>query len=330
MDTFLNQFLITFDKLHSDINCIDLHNSNNAGLFNAKLLELNNLTKFAKAINAKISNTYLIYKNKGTLFKTHKLVKTLDYKITPKTRSTKSTWRQTDTANLTTSSEPPNNAKPIAPEISINVKTLKSLDEIPNIPLYWIANIEQYAFKVNGVLFRGRLGNIYGKHAIKKSIANPRNLPTKITQLSICSHKNTCKNILSNAICNFYHDPIDLLTLLDNSKISYETYKKNIKLHRNFSNTSWIYTDSPQFKGNKAMRHFGSKSMLRHDFDLINLEPSTSDINGIDNFRQQCMHDILVIMCLNKSNLLPDSDFANDGSDYVDCNNPFYSLGFNK
>ncbi len=314
MNSIFKQFLDKFDEIHGDISAIDLNMKSNIDAFTLKLNELRHILYFIQVVNTKISNVYNIYKNRHKL-----LIKT------PNRPSigTNVSWRRPH--NLCTAPRTVQYDSPpiqLAPNISVATKVVNSVDEIPNIPLYWVSNIEQYAFKVNGVVFRGTMGNIYNKNDIKKTT----NKSTKIKQMAVCHHKNNCITVLNNGICEFYHDPLDLLTLLEASLITHATYRKYIKLRRNFSNTSWIYTDSPQNKNNSAMRHFGSRDTLKHNFDLIKFEPSSSDITGIDNFRQQCMHDILVIMGLNQANLLKDAYNTDTDISYVDDKNPFYSL----
>ena len=80
------------------------------------------------------------------------------------------------------------------------------------------------------------------------------------------------------------------------SKTSNLKSSKNYKkLYRNFINTSWIYNDLP-LNNNKLMSRFGSRNMLKHEIDLINI----NNIN-ISDFRHQCMHDMLVMMGISTS-----------------------------
>jgi hypothetical protein len=62
------------------------------------------------------------------------------------------------------------------------------------------------------------------------------------------------------------------------------------------------------------MRHFGSRNTLNYECDMIKFNNITNnqkksndilnDIPSIKNFKQQCMHDILVIMGLNQVGLI--------------------------
>ena len=105
----------------------------------------------------------------------------------------------------------------LAHEISTNVRIVDNINEVPNIPLYWVSNIGQYAIQVNGVLFRGNIGNIYNK-------TNSRT-DKSTNQTVICKYGNKCKNILDESGCVFYHDQLDLLLLYDNNQISQEFFE---------------------------------------------------------------------------------------------------------
>jgi hypothetical protein len=179
----------------------------------------------------------------------------------------------------------------IAPSISIPVIKVPSLLDIPNFPIYWVEDIQQFAFKLNNTIFRGNIGNIYNKNHIKKSIENSSN---NVRQTQICVYKNKCHKILAGQLCKFYHDPKDLKLLYDANTITKENYQLYLLKHRNFLNTSWILTDMPHNDSNNNMRHFGSRNTLRNDLDLIQFNNSNQD--SIDTFKHQCMHDMLVIL----------------------------------
>lgn len=164
--------------------------------------------------------------------------------------------------------------KYIAPKVKLPVIQLENIDQVPDMPLFWIKNINQFAFKLNGVLFRGNIGNI-------------STAPCK--RVKICEHRNQCVVLLEGKICDNYHDPIDLNKLLRQRLISGRLYKKYINLSRNFSNVSWLYTPYPINKKNYYMRHFGSREILRQELDKKYLF-------DIETYGHQCIHDILVYL----------------------------------
>jgi hypothetical protein len=193
-------------------------------------------------------------------------------------------------------------------DIPVNAKIVNDISEIPNIPLYWVSNINQFAVHINGVIFRGNIGNIYSKN----SIASHKDKPTN--QIIICKHGNKCTKLLSVEQCPFYHDPFDLLQLVKCGEISEDVFESYKKLNRNYINTSWIHTDMPYNKNNAQMRKFGSRNMLRYELELIKFSNAPHDELDIKNFRHQCMHDFLVVLGLNQHGLLkeyPDLNLRN-------------------
>ena len=179
----------------------------------------------------------------------------------------------------------------LAPGIPIHINTLNSIDELPNFPIYWINDIKQFAVKINNVVLRGNIGNIYNKIAIHEN--------KNVNQTVPCKNGNKCYTLFSKNICKFYHDPIDLLKLVHNDTLSADTYNLYTNLKRNFINTSWLYTNLPYNKKNIMMRHFGSRNILCDEFDLLN----NQELNNIyiSNYKQQTMHDILVLLAMNNN-----------------------------
>jgi len=257
MDLTLNQLIQKVNKIHSEINKLDA--DSNRDRLNTCIYDLQNLERQIGVVYMKVSN---ILANKNNIIK-QEIV----------------------------------SCKNVAHDIPINVKIVNDVSEIPNNPIYWVSNINQFAFHINGVIMRGNIGNIYNQRHIKKNI--------HVNQTIICKQHNKCKNLIyEKNICKFYHDPVELLELLGTGQITDETFKIYKNRNRNFINTSWLYTDLPCNKKNTMMRHFGSKNVLNHEFDLMKIDNSKINENIIDNYKQQTMHDILVIMGLNQCDLL--------------------------
>ena len=272
MDLSLNQIIEKSDIINNELTQLDF--STDYIQIKSKLDELYDLLKNVNLVSLKLSNIC-----NG---KKYNNIKTQKYTIKPLDNNHNLISKE---INETV----PTNRK-LTDDISINVKIVKDIGRVPDTHLYWVSNINQYVVCINGIIFRGNIGNIYNKSHIKN------NKPTD--QILICKYGNTCEKLLSSDICKFYHDPIDLLQLLKQKKITKKIFDGYKKLYRNFLNTSWIY-NGPPLNNNKLMSRFGSRNMLKHEIDLINI----NNIN-ISDFRHQCMHDILVMMGISTSELL--------------------------
>jgi hypothetical protein len=169
------------------------------------------------------------------------------------------------------------------------------ISNIINNNIYYIQDINQYCIKINNMILRGNIGNIYMKQMLTQN-----NL---ITNIFICNKFNECKNILNNEVCKFYHDPLELLKLKDKNIISDAFYKKQISNTKNFINTSWMYYNSFKNKRNKHMRNFGSKAYLKYDIDYMKISKDKSIMMDIENFKLQVMHDILILLSLHDNKL---------------------------
>ena len=150
-------------------------------------------------------------------------------------------------------------------KISIN-----DIDILPDNPIYMIEELNQYAIKINGILYRGNIGNIYNKLSIIDSKNHKSNDcksdEKKINQTIICKHGNKCYCLLHKPnICNFYHDILDVYNLYKKSVISLEKYNLYKTTTKNFINTSWLYTKTH----NKNTRHFGSNENLLSKIKIL-------------------------------------------------------------
>lgn len=166
----------------------------------------------------------------------------------------------------------------VAPGIKLNVVEVDCCDDIPNTPLYFIKNTQQFACQINGVLFTGNIGNIYAK--------------------SFSSHLyvNECKNNCQKKECTFYHNPKHGL----------------VNSIRNYTSASWMYTDSLLSNKNKNMRHIGSRNTLSCDLYAMKLTKDKGKTE-IQRIADQTMHDILVVLSANQCGLLtnnPDIKFS--------------------
>lgn len=178
-----------------------------------------------------------------------------------------------------------------------NIIEVQSISDIPKSPIYWIKPINQYAINLGGLILRGNIGNIYNYNYIKKiGINNFKNL-------IYCKHENNCPDLLSGKICKYYHDPIYLLSLKDLGILSNQKYNEILK-SKNHINTSWIYTEYPEKNSNANMRHFGSYDTLKHFIQLAKIEKTKRIKTYIQNYKDQCIHDILVLIALYNNELI--------------------------
>ena len=188
-----------------------------------------------------------------------------------------------------------------------NIISIDNINEIPDIPIYYIKELNQYAIKINGVLYRGNIGNIYNKYDIVNKHSNDNNIKN-VLHIIPCKHKNKCNTLLNKShICKFYHDILDVYNLYKDSKISEEKYILYKNTHKNFINTNWLYTNNPKNDKNKNIRHFGSNNELKYDIEIIKLDHinnSEKNIDYIENFKSQLIHDILIGNELKNNNLI--------------------------
>jgi hypothetical protein len=305
MDLTLKQIIEKTDDIHYQVD--RLNSAINYTQTKNYLLDLKNMLSQVHIVGLKLLNVYNICNNKQ---------KTITHTYSHKEEIPKSLTNDWTYLNRKVTLE--TISKKLTYDIPVNVKIVKNIEEIPNTPLYWVDDINQYAIHVNGVLLRGNIGNIYNKNHIKENKI--------VHQIAICKHKNTCRNILNSEICKFYHDPMELIQLVKCKKMDIDTFNKYKNLHRNFLNTSWIYTEMPRNNGNNLMRHFGSRNTLKHEFDLMKINNESVNDSYIDDFRQHCMHDLLVIMGLNQYGLLKEYPDLQLRTPYYDNSNPFTAL----
>ena len=272
MDISLSEIV---DRINTINNEINTESDNQFNELNKCMIELSKLHTCINDVNIKLCNVYNICKN--ICINDNKIKKNKDILCL--------------SDNIPKNSLLHKKKKKITSDISINVKYVENIDEIPCSPMYWVKNINQFAIRINDTILRGNLGNIYNSSHIKK------NIPTNNTV--ICRNRNKCKNLQQYKMCKFYHDPLELMELLKDGKITMSLYEQYNKNHRNFINTSWLYTENTYNKKNTMMRHFGSKNTLKNDIDLINIINHPNKQNIIDNFTQQTMHDLLIAITLD-------------------------------
>lgn len=118
--------------------------------------------------------------------------------------------------------------------VTIPVERIKKLEYIPDQPVYYVEELDQFAIRIAGTLFRGNIGQIFNGRD---------NTKPKIKPLDSRAHN----------LSKFYMDP----------------KKYNRPNIRNFSDSSWVYCKAPINRKNSGMRHIGSRERLRDDLETI-------------------------------------------------------------
>ena len=205
MDLTLKQIITRVDLILCNVD--KLNNIINQPEIKKYIIELNTILNQVQIVSDKTLNIYNICKNIYIMPTLQRLKSNIDYESTDQIFNK----LPIDIYNNTT-------YKQLTNDIPICVKTVNNIEEIPFTPLYWVAQTNQFAININGVILRGTVGNIYDKsHIQSRKIIN---------QVVICNKNNLCPTVLNNEICKFYHDPEDLLKLVNLNKISIELFNK--------------------------------------------------------------------------------------------------------
>jgi len=243
----LNEYLQLADAIHKNV--INNVAFMSAGQIESQMIELEKYIRKIQSVSLRILHIYQSCK-RATL--TYKNISD-NYDPYPDNDEWTQTYKERQII------------RPIKDAPQINANILESPEDVPNMTISWIRSLNQFAFRLNGVLFRGNIGEILHKHDMKSA-----------ARIYTCK-KPQCKNYL-NGRCKKYHDPL--------------LYSGSTDI-RNFINSSWIYTRDPPKKGNLMMRHFGDRNDLMHKIRIIN-NPSM-----VNMFMGQVIHDILVALVLD-------------------------------
>lgn len=281
MDITLKQFIEKADGIHDEI--INKNHFLNTTKTKNQLYELESYIKQIQTISHRIAQIYNVCKDKlENGFVIHRGVTLKNVDPFPE----KNNWSYITKI-------PDKESQILAPNIKINVKHVKTCDEIPNMPLYWVSSINQFALHVNGVIFRGNIGNIFVRN--HKTSSNGHGIKK-------CKHGNKCTFLLGGKRCRFFHDPYDVYELFTQGKITDDILAMYKIMYRNYSSSSWLYTDDAPKKKNSSMRFVGSRNTLNNDIDMSRYRAG----NWVDNYQNQMFHDFLVLMAINQKNLMPD------------------------
>lgn len=185
----------------------------------------------------------------------------------------------------------------VAPNIPIEAHVVNQVDEIPNMPLYWIKSLNQFAIRINGTVFRGNVGNIYVKNSTRG------NIPVNVSK---CKYVEKCPQLLSGKRCKFYHDIESVNALHIKQKITDATLELYKNTYQNFNNMSWLYVDDAFRSTNSHMRFVGNRNTLRNDIEMSKFR----GVDWVDGYKSQMFHDFLVMMAINQMGLNQECPYA--------------------
>ena len=169
----------------------------------------------------------------------------------------------------------PIESKELFKKISVPVCIVETAKEIPITHLYYINELKQFAFNIEGIVIRGNLGNI---------------VDYQTENSAECEYGINCKSFTNGVDCPYYHDPSNFIH-----------YKLPVpdKI-RNFTIGSWIYSKKKTPK-TYFTRHIGSKDRMLYDLNTLK---SVQYREEISNREGQLVHDLLIYMTLNAKGLL--------------------------
>jgi hypothetical protein len=301
MDLTLRQYMDKADVIHDNI--VNKSQFLISSKTKNQLYELESFIKHIQTISHRIAQIYNTCKKKHSEgFVIHRNINLKSVSVFPSNNHWAALSRTTNEYSKT-----------LAPNIHANVKIVDTPAEIPNVPLYWIRSLNQFAIHVNGVLLRGNIGNIYVKTPKKPESGN---------NIKKCRSENNCSYLLSGKKCRYYHDPKDVLHLFKSGNISEEIYKMYLGTYRNYTNVSWLYTNDVMKEKNKMMRFVGNRNTLKGDLSMSKYREN----KWVDNYKSQAFHDFLVVLAINQYGLLeeyPDVNMISDeySADLTHCDN---------
>jgi hypothetical protein len=163
--------------------------------------------------------------------------------------------------------------------ISLPVKIVNKITEIPISHIYYVKSHKQYAINIEGLVIKGNLSNI-----VNYQCANSAR----------CEYGVDCKIFLKNDKknpCKYYHEPEDYIKL---------GWIVPDNITRNFTIGSWLYSKTKTPK-TYFTRHIGSKDMLKHDLHTMRKLQYREEIS---NREGQLIHDLLIYSILHNKGFL--------------------------
>ena len=268
MERTLRSFLQQADDLHEQLEkyCVAM----SADQIESKANELQNCIKMLQSISYQIANVSNI-----AMRVVHRKRKAKKSTIADVVKNSVNPYPSDASIGLLRSLNPIETKEPTK-GVQIPVHVVPSVKEIPVSHLYYVEDIKQYAFNVEGIVVRGDLCNIVDYQTEKSAE---------------CEYGVDCKSFQSGNPCPYYHDPEDYI----HHKLPVPD--TNI---RNFTIGSWIYSKKKSPK-TYFTRHIGSKDRLIYDLNTLKRVQYREEIS---NREGQLMHDLLIYMILNSRGLL--------------------------
>ena len=263
MDNTLQQYLDCADKIHSEI-VINQHVHRTRHVKNS-LYELESFIKQIQSVSCRIAQIYnackSMYNENAVVYREPISLQPVDALLE------KDNW--VDLIRKSGNIEPLR----LAPNIPVRACPVDTIECVPNMPLYWVKSLNQFAIRVNGILFRGNIGNVHGKGEYSAGVVR-------------CRHANSCLQLLAGKKCKFYHDINDLTKSKKIPATTLEIYKN---LHRNFAHRNFA--------------HVGGRNTLKTDLELCKLN-GVDGVKWIEPYRSQMFHDFLVVMSIHQMGML--------------------------
>lgn len=164
----------------------------------------------------------------------------------------------------------------IIDDITLPIKTVYDLNEIPIGNIYYVEKYKQYCVDFLGVKIKGSLANIVNYNCENSAR---------------CEYGIECKSFKNkDKKCKYYHDREDYIKL--SLPIPNDI--------RNFTVGSFLYSAQKRPKA-YFTRHIGDRSNIKRDLLLLKKRQYLEEIN---NREGQLMHDILIYMILHREGLL--------------------------
>ena len=137
--------------------------------------------------------------------------------------------------------------KEIVNKIGIETKIVYDINSVKETPIYYVSSIDQFAININGVLYRGNVGEL-----LSSEYSN--------NKLQHCKFQNNC---IKKSECQYYHDPLIFEGSRDRKNFHYTAwnYGKG-KYNRRYGGLSTIETDLYNIGQDEKNQ---SKEQLIHD-----------------------------------------------------------------
>lgn len=167
-------------------------------------------------------------------------------------------------------------SRSVVPGVTIPVRHVEHLHQIPISSIYYVNSTKQYAINISGIVLKGDLANIV-EYQTEKSAR--------------CEYGTECKSFKNCTACKYYHDAEDYI------KLSLPVPDDNTRC---FTVGSYLYSKNKRPK-TYFTRHIGSKDSLLYDLDTLKTIQYREEVA---NREGQLIHDLLIYLILHHKGLL--------------------------